>query len=118
MEYDLKRNKERLGNNAQGEIKDNVETDAASADARETSIRKNVLNIESQREREGDIVLKIRTKWPPRMQKNLSKEQVRSFRGGGGDRPPFCCSKNLVKIYIIKVNYYGVASPNHFFATI
>lgn len=46
MEYDLKRNKERLGNNAQGEIKDNIETDAASADARETSIRKSVLNIE------------------------------------------------------------------------
>lgn len=29
MEYDLKRNKERFGNNAQGEIKDNIETDAA-----------------------------------------------------------------------------------------
>lgn len=46
MEYYLKRNKERLGNNAQGEIKDNIETDAVFADARETAIRKNVLNIE------------------------------------------------------------------------
>lgn len=45
MEYYLKRNKERLGNNAQGEIRDNIETDA---DARETAIRKNVLNIEFQ----------------------------------------------------------------------
>lgn len=48
MEYDLKRNKERLGNNAQGEITNNIETDAALADARETAIRKNVLNIEFQ----------------------------------------------------------------------
>lgn len=48
MEYDLKRNKERLGNNAQGEIKDNIATDAALADARETAFRKNVLNIEFQ----------------------------------------------------------------------
>lgn len=47
-EYDLKRNKERLENNAQGEIKDNIETDAALADARETAIRKNVLNVEFQ----------------------------------------------------------------------
>lgn len=43
MEYDLNRNKETLGNNAQGEIRNNIETDA---DARETAIRKNVLNIE------------------------------------------------------------------------
>lgn len=48
MEHDLKRNKERLGNNAQGEIKDNIATDAALADARESAIRKNVLNIEFQ----------------------------------------------------------------------
>lgn len=46
MEYDLNRNKETLGNNAQGEIRNNIETDAASADARETAIRKSVLNIE------------------------------------------------------------------------
>lgn len=45
MEYDLKRNKERLENNTQGKIKDNVET---AADARETAIRKSVLNIEFQ----------------------------------------------------------------------
>lgn len=43
MEYDLNRNKETLGNNAQGEIRNNIETDA-----RETAIRKNVLNIEFQ----------------------------------------------------------------------
>lgn len=48
MEYDLNRNKETLGNNAQGEITNNVETDAALTDTRETSIRKNVLNIEFQ----------------------------------------------------------------------
>lgn len=48
MEHDLKRNKERFGNNAQGEIKGNIETDAASADAREAAIRKSVLNIEFQ----------------------------------------------------------------------
>lgn len=48
MEYDLNRNKETLGNNAQGEIRNNIETDAASADARETAIRKSVLNIEFQ----------------------------------------------------------------------
>lgn len=46
MEHDLKRNKERLGNNTQGEIRNNITTDAALADARETAIRKNVLNIE------------------------------------------------------------------------
>lgn len=29
MEYDLNRNKETLGNNAQGEIRNNIATDAA-----------------------------------------------------------------------------------------
>lgn len=79
MEYDLKRNKERLGNNAQGEIKDNIETDAALADARETAIRKNVLNKESQNEREGDIMLKI----PPECRKISQKSRNVASKGGG-----------------------------------
>lgn len=42
MENDLKRNKERLGNNAQREIRNNIATYAALADAREAPFMKNV----------------------------------------------------------------------------
>lgn len=37
----------------------------------------------------------------PQNAENISKEQVRSFRGEGDGRPPFCCGKNFVKIFII-----------------
>lgn len=94
MEYDLKRNKERLGNNAQGEIKDNKATDAALADARETAFRKNVLNKESQKEREGDIMLKILTKWTPRMQK-ISQNSRHVASGRRGEAAPLFVAANI-----------------------
>lgn len=99
MEHDLKRNKERLGNNAQGEIKDNIATDAALADARETASRKNVLNKESQNEKEGDIMLKI-----PQECRKISQKSRNVASKGGGAVAANILFLNLHK----KVKYYGV----------